>query len=77
MNNSKSCLGVENCIKLVKDLRAHDSNGKNNGLFRSVQKKLLNSIPKENPKEKYIFHSIKLICELNTPIANIRDKKLM
>ena len=75
MAHSKSCLGMDNCIKLVKFLRAHVSNSKKNGMFRSIQEKLIDSIFIENPKDKNLFRMIKLICEHNMSIIKIRDKR--
>lgn len=77
MTHSKSCLGVDNCTKLVKDLRAHNSNGKKDGMFRSIQKKLLDSMSKANPKDRCLFRVIKLICDHNIPITKVRDKSFM
>ena len=75
ITHSKSWLGIYKFFKLVKDPRARGLNNKRDGIVRAMQHELIDSMSTENPKEKILFHIIKLICEYNTHLNKVRDKK--
>ena len=64
-------------MKLFKDLRAHGLNDKKDGMFHTMQNKLIDSIPMENPKDKTLFRVIKIICDHNMLFNKVRHKRHM